>query len=285
MELKLSTLDKLWATLIEFGSTWGIRLVGVMLALIMAFIIAGMFSRALIRSLEKRNFDLTLTHFFGALIRYAVLAGAIIGCLGVFGIQTASFAAAIAAIGLAIGLALQGTLSNFAAGVMLLVFRPFKVGDLINVAGKLGIVEQLQLFTTDMKTLDNRKLVVPNGSVFGAVIENVGAHETRRVDIDVGIAYNADIDQSRQVLETVPGKVDDVLQDPPPQIFLKSLGGSSVDWQVRLWCPTPKYWDVYQGGIRAIKMSLDEAKIGIPFPQTDVHLDADVVAALAGKKL
>jgi small conductance mechanosensitive channel len=117
------------------------------------------------------------------------------------------------------------------------------------------------------------------------VIENVGAHPTRRVAIDVGIAYDADIGQSRQVLETVPGKVDDVLQDRPPQIFLKSLGGSSVDWQVRLWCPTEKYWDVYQGGIRAIKMSLDEAELGIPFPQTDVHLDADVVAALAGRKL
>jgi small conductance mechanosensitive channel len=285
MDLKLSALDKLWATLIEFGSTWGIRIVGVLVALIIAFIIAGMFSRTLIRSLEKRNFDQTLTRFFGALLRYIVLGGAVIGCLGVFGIQTASFAALIAALGLAIGLALQGTLSNFAAGVMLLVFRPFKVGDLINVAGQLGIVEELQLFTTDMKTLDNRKLVVPNGSVFGAVIENVGAHPTRRVDINVGIAYDADIDQSRQVLETVPGKVDDVLQDPPPQIFLKELGGSSVDWQVRLWCPTDKYWDVYQGGIRAIKMSLDEAKLGIPFPQTDIHLDADVVAALAGKKL
>jgi small conductance mechanosensitive channel len=285
MELKLSTVDKLWATLIEFGSTWGIKIIGVLIALIISFIIAGMFSRALIRTLEKRNFDLTLTRFFGALVRYAVLAAAIIGCLGVFGIQTASFAAVLAALGLAIGLALQGTLSNFAAGVMLLVFRPFKVGDLINVAGQLGLVEQLQLFTTDMKTLDNRKLVVPNGKVFGAVIENVGANPTRRVDIDVGIDYGADIDQSREVLETVPGKVDDVLQDPPPQIFLKSLGGSSVDWQVRLWCPTEKYWDVYQGGIRAIKMSLDEAKIGIPFPQTDVHFDADVVAALAGKKL
>jgi small conductance mechanosensitive channel len=279
-----TALANLWKSLVDFGVTWGMSIVGVLVALILAYFISRWLSRALTRSLEKRNFDLTLTRFFGALIRYLILGGAIIGCLGVFGIQTASFAAVIAAVGLAIGLALQGTLSNFAAGVMLLVFRPYKVGDLITVAGQLGVVEELQLFTTDLKTLDNRRLVVPNSQIFGQVIENKNHHPTRRVDLDVGVAYDADIDESRRVLETVPGKVPDVLQDPPPQIFLKSLGASSVDWQVRLWCPTDKYWDVYQAGIREIKAALDGAKLGIPFPQTDVHLDPEVVAALGGKR-
>ena len=210
---------KLWQTLIDFGATWGVRIIAVTVALVLAAFVSRAVARALTRTLERRKFDLTLTRFFGALIRYAILGGAIIGCLGVFGIQTASFAAVIAAIGLAIGLALQGTLSNFAAGVMLLVFRPFNVGDLINVAGQQGIVEQLQLFTTDLCTLDNRKLVVPNSQIFGHVIENITHHETRRVDIDVGVAYSADIDETRRVLETVPGQVEGVLQDPAPQIL------------------------------------------------------------------
>jgi small conductance mechanosensitive channel len=276
-------LKSLWNSLAALGATWGLRIVGVLVALILAFLISGWARRALVRSLEKRNFDLTLTRFFGALLRYAILGGAIIGCLGVFGIQTASFAAAIAAIGLAIGLALQGTLSNFAAGVMLLVFRPFNVGDLINVAGKLGFVDALQLFTTDMNTLDNRKLVVPNSAVFGAVIENFTAHPTRRVDVKVGVAYDADVDRTREVLETVPGQVEGVLKDPAPQIFLEGLGASSVDWQVRVWCDTAAYWDVYQAVIRATKKALDDAQLSIPFPQMDVHLDAPVVAAL-GKR-
>jgi small conductance mechanosensitive channel len=277
-------LTKIWETLVGLGATWGVRIIGVLIALLVASMISKWGQRALVRSLERRSFDLTLTRFFGALVRYAILGGAIIGCLGVFGFQTASFAAAIAAIGLAIGLALQGTLSNFAAGVMLLVFRPFKVGDLIKVAGQLGIVEQLQLFTTDLKTLDNRKLVVPNSSIFGAVIENITHHPIRRVDIPVGVTYGADIAETRKVLETVPGKVEGVLTDPAPQIFLAELGASSVDWQVRVWCKTDAYWDVYQATIEATKHALDSAGLEIPFPQTDVHLDKEVIDAMGGKR-
>lgn len=276
--------NKILETLINFSATWGIKIVGVLLALFVANLISRWGQRALTRSLGRREFDLTLTRFFASLIRYVIVGGAVLGCLGVFGIETASFAAAIAAVGLAIGLALQGTLSNFAAGVMLLVFRPFKVGDLINVAGQLGIVSELQLFTTNLDTLDNRALVVPNSAVFGAVIENFTQHDTRRVDVDVGIVYDADIVECRKVLDTVPANVAGALQDPEPQIFLKALGGSSVDWQVRVWCKTDEYWDVYQDTIRATKAALDEARLGIPFPQTDVHLDADVVAALRGGK-
>jgi small conductance mechanosensitive channel len=278
-------LDSLWQSLVNLGATWGIRIIGVVVALVLAFLISGWLRRALIRSLERRNFDLTLTRFFGALVRYAILVAAIIGCLGVFGIQTASFAAAIAAIGLAVGLALQGTLSNFAAGVMLLIFRPFNVGELIRVAGQLGTVDALQLFTTDLKTLDNRKLVVPNSQIFGAVIENLTCHPTRRVDIPVGVTYSADVDETRRVLEQVPAKVEQVLPDPPPQIFLHQLGASSVDWQVRVWCKTEDYWDVHQAVVRSTKQALDEAGLSIPFPQMDVHLDPAVASALGGRRL
>ncbi|MBW2263417.1 MAG: mechanosensitive ion channel family protein, partial [Deltaproteobacteria bacterium] len=196
----------------------------------------------------------------------------------------ASFAALIAAAGLAVGLAFQGTLSNFAAGVMLLVFRPFKVGDLVTTAGNLGIVQEIELFTTELSTLDNRKIVVPNGSIFGSVIENLTHNDTRRVDVPVGVEYSADVDETRKVLEAMIPSIPAVLEDPAPQVFLAELGASSVDWQVRVWCKTEDYWDVYQATIRAAKMALDEAKLGIPFPQMDVHLDGPSLALLSGKK-
>jgi small conductance mechanosensitive channel len=198
----------------------------------------------------------------------------------VFGIQTTSFAAVIAAGGLAIGLAFQGTLSNFAAGVMLLAFRPFKVGDLIVVAGTMGTVQEIELFTCELTALDNRRIVIPNSSIFGSTIENLTHHPQRRVDIPVGTSYSADTDRVRAVLEATLAKVEGVLEEPAPQVLLKGLGSSSVDWQLRGWCNTEDYWDVWQRMIRDAKAALDREGIGIPFPQQDVHLDPDVVQAL-----
>jgi len=275
--------SKIIDTLTEIGTTWGLKVIGVLVALFAARMVGNWSRRAIQRSLEKRNFDATLTRFFANSARYAILVGALIGCLGVFGIETASFAALIAAGGLAIGLAFQGTLGNFAAGVMLIIFRPFNVGDWIKVSGLTGKVEEIELFTTEMTTPDNRRLVVPNGSIFGSTIENITYHDTRRVDVPVGTDYGADVDETRKVLEAMAPKIAGILMDPPPQIFLAGLGGSSVDWQVRVWCKTSDYWDVLQVCVRDTKAALDAANIGIPFPQTDVHLDADVVAALAKK--
>jgi small conductance mechanosensitive channel len=213
------------------------------------------------------------------LLRYGIIAVAIVGCLGVFRIETASFAALLAAGGLAIGLAFQGTLSNFSAGVMMLILRPFNVDDFVNVAGQSGKVIAIDLFTTELATPDNRKVVIPNNQVFSAVIDNYTHHDTRRVNIDVGVEYSADIDQTREVLEKVPAMVEGVIDDPAPQIFLSGLGASSVDWVVRVWCKTDDYWDVHQATIRATKKVLDEAGLGIPFPQQDVHFDREVVEA------
>jgi small conductance mechanosensitive channel len=270
--------------LVEFGGTWGLRVLGVLITLFVAWIVAGWSRKALVRSLDRRKFDVTLTRFFGNLVRYAILAGVVIGCLGVFGIQTASFAAVIGALGLAIGLAFQGTLSNFAAGVMLMVFRPFKAGDFVSVTGQMGVVREVELFTTEITTLDNRRVIVPNTSIFGNVIENFTHYDVRRVDVPVGVDYGADVDKTREVLEAMAGSIPGVLEDPAPQIFLGELGASSVDWQVRVWCRTEEYWDVYQAAIRAAKRALDDAGLGIPFPQMDVHLDDDAVKALAGRR-
>ena len=267
--------------LIDPVVTYGPKVIGVLITLVLALIFAGWAERLVRSALERRNFDATLTRFFAKLSRYLILVGAVLGCLGVFGIQTASFAAVLAAAGFAVGLAFQGTLGNFSAGVMLLVFRPFKVGDYVEVAGESGTCEHIDLFTCEFRTLDNRRLIIPNGSVFGSTITNFTGYETRRVDIDVGAEYSADLDKTRAALEKAIAKIDGAIADPPAQVFLKGLGESSVDWQVRVWCKTADYWDVWQSATRATKLALDEAGIGIPFPQQDVHFDDSVVKALS----
>jgi small conductance mechanosensitive channel len=263
--------------IIEYGP----KVVGVLVALFGAWIIAGWAERGVRKALERRDFDATLTRFFAKLARYVIIVGVVLGCLGVFGIQTASFAAVLAAAGFAIGLAFQGTLGNFSAGVMLLVFRPFKVGDFVEVNDDTGTCEHIDLFTCEFRTLDNKKLIIPNGAVFGSTITNYSGYEMRRVDIDVGAEYSADIDATRAALEKAASNIPGMLKDPVPQVFLKALGSSSVDWQVRIWCKTADFWDVWQATTQACKATLDAAGIGIPFPQQDVHLDADVIKALS----
>jgi small conductance mechanosensitive channel len=225
--------------------------------------------------LQKARFDATLAKFFGTVARWTVIVLAVIGCMGVFDIQTASFAAMLAAAGLAVGLALQGTLSNFASGIMLLLFRPFKVGDWISVAGHNGIVDAIDLFVITLDTSDNRRIIIPNSEVFGSTIENWTYHKARRVEINVGTDYPENLDQVRTVLEKAAAGVPGQHEDYPSQVFLSDLGDSSINWQVRVWsAPQPaSYWAVWQATTLAVKKALDEAEIGIPFPQMDVHLD------------
>jgi small conductance mechanosensitive channel len=252
-----------------------------LVALFLGWVVAGLLERGVRNTLERRDFDATLTRFFAKLARYVILIGVVLGCLGVFGIQTASFAAVLAAAGFAIGLAFQGTLGNFSAGVMLLVFRPFKVGDFVEVNDDKGTCEHIDLFTCEFRTLDNKKLIIPNGAVFGSTITNYSGYETRRVDIDVGAEYSADMDATRAALDKAAANIPGMLKDPAPQVFLKALGASSIDWQVRVWCKTEDFWDVWQATTQACKASLDAAGIGIPFPQQDVHLDDAVIKALS----
>jgi small conductance mechanosensitive channel len=221
----------------------------------------------------KTYLDPTLAHFFGSVSRYAILAIGILGSLRIFGFETTSFAALIGAGGLAVGLAMQGTLSNFSAGVMLVLFRPFEVGDVVQVSGVTGKVAAISLFTTEFDTPDNRRILVPNGSIFGDTITNYNHHKERRVDVAVGTDYGSDIAQARDVMLAAASAVDGVLESPAPQVYLSELGGSSIDWTVKAWCKTPDYWAVKERVTQAIKNALDEAEIGIPFPQMDVHLD------------
>ncbi|MFK7849328.1 MAG: mechanosensitive ion channel family protein [Rhodothermales bacterium] len=244
-----------------------------LLLLFVVFIAAGWAKRMVKRGLEKTSVDITLTKFFSNMARYAVLIVGIIAVLGRVGIETASFAAILAAAGFAIGMAFQGTLSNFSSGIMLLVFRPFKVGDLVNVGGVTGVVDEIELFTTNLNTPDNRRIIVPNGAIFGSTIENMTFHETRRVDVSVGTDYTADLDQTRRIIEASCEGVSGRLTDQGVQAYLVSLGDSSIDWEARVWCKSEDYLAVKDTLTKAVKNGLDAAGIGIPFPQRDIHID------------
>ncbi|MEJ2503272.1 MAG: mechanosensitive ion channel family protein [Gemmatimonadota bacterium] len=248
-------------------------IVGALVLLLVTVWVAAWARRVTQKGLERGGMDPTLTKFAGQHARYGVLILGGIAVLSVFGINVASFAAILAAAGFAIGMALQGTLGNFSSGAMLLIFRPFKVGDVVSVAGITGKVVEIALFSTQFDTPDNRRIIVPNGEIYGSTIENITFHPTRRVDVDVGTDYGADLRATRAALERVAAEAEGVLQDPPPQVYLKELGGSSIDWAVRAWALTPDYWAVRERITQSIKEALDAAEIGIPFPQMDVHVD------------
>lgn len=261
---------------IQLLQNYGLRALAV-LGVLVAALVGARFARvAAVRALERAKVEATLAKFFANLIRYTILGMSALVCLSALGIETTSFAAMLGAAGLAVGLSLQSSLSNFAAGVLLLTFRPFKVGDFVNVAGTSGKVDEIELFSTRLITPDNRVLILPNASVFGSTIENVNALATRRVDVNVGVDYGASIDETRHILEKAAKSVEGVLPSPASQIMLNELGASSVDWVVRVWAPTDQYWVVRERVVRAVKLELDTASIGIPFPQVEVHLDAAI---------
>lgn len=254
-------------------AAYALKVIGAVVFMFAAFMVAG-WARSLVRKVaKKRSLDLTVSRFVASMTRWAILLMAFIATLGIFGVETTSFAAALAGAGLAVGLALQGSLSNLAAGIMLLVFRPFKAGDVVTAGGQTGKVDSINLFTTTLDTPDNRRIILPNGAIFGGTIENMTHHDMRRVDVAVGVDYSADMDKTREVLESAANAVPGRLQDQDTQVILLNLGDSCLDWQVRVWASTADYWAVLDAGTREVKKQLDAAGIGIPFPQMDVHVD------------
>jgi len=271
--MNIERLLKLGEDKIDTFVNFGGKVLGAAVLLGVAWVLAKILRTFIEKRLTAANFDITLSRFFANLSKYAVITFAGISCLSVFGVETASFAAVLAAAGFAVGMALQGTLSNFSSGIMLLIFRPFKVGDFVVTAGQSGTVHAIDLFSIAIDTIDHRRIIIPNSNVYGSVIENVTHHPYRRIAIVVGTSYDADMDKVRKTLNEAITKVDNVLSDPAPQVVLSELGGSSVDWTVRIWAKTDDFWAVRENAIYQVKRSLDEAKISIPFPQMDVHLD------------
>ncbi len=252
-------------------------LYGVQLVLALAIFIVGKWvvkriASIVQRILAKNNVDPAIEHFVSSLVSWTLLFFVVIASLGQLGIQTASFVAILGAAGLAVGLALQGSLANFAAGVLILIFRPFKVGDFIEVAGVSGVVQKIQIFTTELHSPDNKKIIVPNGGVISGNITNYSANETRRVDMVFGIGYSDDIDAAKAVLQSVVASEPRVLGVPAPTIAVVELADSSVNLVCRPWVNTADYWDVYFNITEAAKKALDAQGISIPFPQRDIHI-------------
>jgi len=258
--------------LMMFVTTYGIKIIGAIVILILGRIAAGIGRNLSHRALNKAKADPSIVSFVGGLIYFAVLTFAVLAALAKFGIQTASFVAVLGAAGFAVGFALQGSLSNFAAGVLILVLRPFRVGDYIMGAGEAGTVKEIQLFTTVLSTPDNIKIMIPNSKLFGDVIKNVSAFDTRRIDLVIGIGYSSDIQKTFDILTNLVKTDTRVLPDPPPQIALSELADSSVNFVVRPWVKKEDYWAVRFDLTRQIKEAFDENGIEIPFPQRTVHM-------------
>ena len=258
--------------LLIFITTYGIQIIGAILILVLGRIAAGIGRKIVKRLLEKAKTEPAIVSFVGSLTYILILIFAVLATLAKFGIQTASFVAIIGAAGLAIGFALQGSLSNFAAGILILVLRPFRVDDFIMGAGVAGTVKKIQLFTTELATPDNIKVMVPNSKLFGDVIKNVTAYDTRRVDLVIGIGYSSDIQKAYDVMMDIITKDSRILSDPPPQIAFSELADSSVNFVVRPWVKKEDYWSVKFDLTRNIKEAFDKNNIEIPFQQQDVHL-------------
>lgn len=269
-------LEEQMATVVEASmgilTTYGLSVIGAIVILIVGWTVAGWVAGSIRRrSAKSERIDTTLGSFFASMAKYAILAFTIIAVLSRFGVETTSFVAVLGALGLAIGLSLQGTLSNIASGVMLIIFRPFKVGDFVDTAGVSGTVKDITLFTTEMATGDNVKVIVPNGAVWGGTIKNFSGNTTRRVDMVMGIGYGSSIDHAIKTMGDIIAADDRVHGDPAPFFAVGELADSSVNIIVRVWVNAPDYWGVKFELTKAFKEAFDREGIDIPFPQTVVH--------------
>ena len=265
-----------WQGIIDYLSINAIDLAGNIVVALIIFYggrwIVGLVVGALRKVMQRQEVDKTLETFVCNLVRMALLVVVIIAAISALGIQTASFIAIFGAAGLAVGLALQGSLSNFAAGVLIVLFRPYKVGDFVEAAGIAGVVEQVQILTTIMKTGDNKQIIVPNSQIMDSIITNYSANDTRRVDMVVGVSYDDDLDKVRKTIEELVAAEDRILGEPACTIAVSELADSSVNFVVRPWVKTADYWGVMFDLTEAIKKRFDQDGISFPFPQQDVHL-------------
>jgi small conductance mechanosensitive channel len=273
-------IEKVWHGRIEGLSELGMISIlpaFVVLSILLGFYLAAKYATRMVAKAMRGRVDETLGRFIEKLIYRGMIGAGILFVLNYFGFKSTSFAAVLAALGFAIGLAFQGTLSNFASGILLMVFRPFKVGDLVVAGGINARVYEIDLFTTVVDTPDNRRLIIPNSAIAGHTIENVTFHAERRVEVPVGVAYTADMDETRTALLQAISFIADVTietEERVPQVLLVGFGASSVDWIVRVWTPTKDFSATRDRLVYAIKRQLDTAKIAIAFPQLDIHIDS-----------
>ncbi len=274
--METENIQETIAIVVEVLTTYGLNMVGAIVVLIIGWI-ASKWVKAIVLRLMRRseNIDEMVTTLTASLARYVVLAVTIVTVLGQFGVETTSLVAVLGTAGLAIGLALQGTLSNVAAGFMLLLFRPFAIGNYVEAGGVAGTVKALNLFTTELSTPDNVHIIVPNSQIWGSAVKNFSYHDTRRVDWVFGVSYEDDIDKVTQTIEAVIGADERVHDDPALMIVVSELADSSVNFTVRAWCDAADYWDLKFDMTKAIKQRFDAEGISIPYPQRVIHQAAD----------
>ena len=259
-------------TAVEMTMTYGPQLILAILVLIIGLWIINRFVRLMGAGMEKSNTEPTLAKFLCNLASVVLKALLLISVASMIGIETTSFIAILGAAGLAIGLALQGSLANFAGGVLVLMFRPYKVGDFIDAQGVMGTVHEIQIFNTILKTPDNKVIIVPNGSISNGIITNFSMEATRRVDFVFGIGYSDDIAKAKSVIEGLVKADERALADPAPQIVVSELGDSSVNITTRVWVNAADYWGLFFDLTEKVKLTFDQEGISIPFPQRDVHV-------------
>lgn len=256
----------------SFAVSWGLKLVAATLVLLIGSWLAKRITNIVERLMVRQNVDVTLIKFLRNILYYALITVVFVAAAGQLGINTASFLTIIGAAGLAIGLALKDSLANFSSGVMLILFRPFKVGDAVTVAGETGQVEEITVFNTILNTPDNQRKIIPNGLITSNTITNITANPTRRIDLVVGIGYDDDIKAAQAILQEVVSLEPGVLTEPPVTVAVSELAASSVNFVVRPWVNTDDYWKLRFSLTQKIKQALDEAGISIPYPQQDVHM-------------
>ncbi len=260
----------------DLVTQWGLKVLGAIAVLVIGRIVAGVIRRSVERAVARSKVDNILVPFLSGLVYYLVIAIVLIAVLRLFGLETTSLVAVVGAAGLAIGLAIQGTLSNFASGVMLMVFRPFKVGDVIEAGGSLGVAAELGIFSTTLTSPDNVKITVPNAQIYGQTIRNFNGYDTRRVDLVIGISYDDDIGRAIETIDAIVRRDERVLIEPAPKIAVAELADSSVNLVARPWCKGEDYWDLKFDLTRRFKEELEAAGCSLPYPQRDVHVHEKV---------
>ncbi|MEZ4999636.1 MAG: mechanosensitive ion channel [Bacteroidales bacterium] len=271
-EIANLNIDSLLQMVGELATTYGIKLVLAIVVLLIGLSAIRAIVKALAKVMAKAEVNVTLVPFFKSLVSVGLKILLFISILGMVGVQMTSFIAVLGAAGLAVGLALSGTLQNFAGGVIIMLFKPYKVGDVIEAQGYLGSVKAIHIFNTVLTTGDNKTIIIPNAPISGGSLVNYSTQEKRRVDFTFGIGYNDDIDRAREVITKVLLEDERIHRDPEPFIKVAELGDSSVNFTVRVWVNTPDYWVVFFDNTEKIKKAFDRNGISIPFPQSDVHL-------------
>lgn len=265
-------LQNILPTLQNLAAEWGVKVLGAIAVVVIGRMVAGWLRSGVRKGLRRADFDPTLVPFLANLVFIGMMTFVLISAAGLVGIPVTSFVAIIGAAGLAVALAFQGTLSNFSAGVMLLTFRPFKVGDVVDAGGVMGVVREIGIFVTTITTLDNVKIIVPNTTISGGTIKNFSANPTRRIDLVMGVGYGDDLNVAIDTIRTVLGEESRILAEPAPSVAVSELGDSSVNIVVRPWVNSEDYWDVRFALTKELKERLEAAGCEIPFPQRDVHI-------------